>query len=765
MFDRIRLGALTLNTADLALRFDSASHRPGGELDQTTRRRPSRLLALPAILLTCTAIGAEPFSASSSRTIISPIDESQLIQLAGNTRFEARAANDRGRVDDSMVLRGIQLQLKRSPSQEAAAEQLADEVNKPGSAHFHQWLTADEYAQQLGVSLEDIATISGWLSRHGLQVDELSPSRMTINFSGTAGQIREAFHSEIHELSVGGKQHLANMGDPWIPEALAPAIEGIVSLHDFRPHTLSVAKAARPAYTYGPIPAGYQLLVPADVATIYNINPVFNVGFTGKGETIAFVEDTDMYSEGDWTTFRTTFGLSGDTSGSLTTIHPGGCADPGVTPNGDDFKAALDAEYATATAPGATLELAACDNTSTTSGVLIALQNLLNERHTPSVISVSYAACEPENGQAGNAAIKIAYLQALLEGISVFVASGDTGAAGCDLSESGADTEAVFGLAVSALTSTPYDVSVGGTDFGDLYFGTVANYWSNTNSATYGSALSYVPEITWNDSCASSLNASFFGFSYSYGADGFCNNPYAPQNDVVYLLTWAGGGGPSSCATGVPTGGSNSSSIVGGSCRGYAKPWWQNATGNPDDGVRDVPDIAMFASNGIWGHYLVVGDSDPTPGANGAPCVGDPINWAGGGGTSFAAPMMAGIQALVNQKWGGRQGNPNPVYYALAQQDRQNHLNCSATAKGGPSPECIFHDITLGNTDVDCVPPNNCYDPGNSANVPLSGVLSTSNSRFQPAYTATPGWDLTAGLGSVDAERLVSSPAWRAGVP
>ena len=312
-----------------------------------------------------------------------------------------------------------------------------------------------------------------------------------------------------------------------------------------------------------------------------------------------------------------------------------------------------------------------------------------------------------------NAAIKAAYMQAVLEGISVFVATGDTGAADCDFISStggtgGADAEAVFGLAADGYNTTSYNVSVGGTDFGDLAFGTVANYWSNTNSPTYGSALSYVPEITWNDSCASTLNASFFGFSYSYGPEGFWKNP-SSQN-VALLLTWAGGGGPSTCATGAPTGGSNSSSVVSGTCRGARKPWWQIALGNPNDGVRDLPDIAMFAANGIWGHYLVLCYSDPNPGGYGAPCVGDPINWAGGGGTSFAAPMMA-IQALVNQKWGDRQGNPNPVYYILGMLEYQSYLNCNATTAGGPSVACVFHDITFGNTDVDCAPPYNSMTP------------------------------------------------------
>ena len=254
-----------------------------------------RFITSLALLAVGCSLSAQSALALSTRTISSPIDESRLVQLTGNTRFEARAANDQGRVDDSMVLEGIQLQLKRSASVEAAAEQLADDVNRPGSSHFHRWLTVDQYAEQFGASPEVVSTISSWLSSHGFRVHESSRSGMIITFSGTAGQIHEAFHTEIHTLNVGGKLHFANMGDPWVPEALAPAIEGIVALHDFRPHSKYVSRRARSNYTN--VPAAVQLLVPADIATIYDINPLFRAGLTGKGETIAFVEDSDMFSE------------------------------------------------------------------------------------------------------------------------------------------------------------------------------------------------------------------------------------------------------------------------------------------------------------------------------------------------------------------------------------------------------------------------------------------------------------------------------------
>src|ERR1017187_5178849 len=100
-----------------------------------------------------------------------------------------------------------------------------------------------------------------------------------------------------------------------------------------------------------------------------------------------------------------------------------------------------------------------------------------------------------------------------------------------------------------------------------------------------------------------------------------------------------------------------------------AKPSWQSGIfGNPADGVRDIPDVSLFASNGIWGHYVTVCFSDTVNG--GTSCSGSPSGWAGFGGTSVAAPMMAAIQALVNEKWSlTKVGNPDPTYYSIAKSE------------------------------------------------------------------------------------------------
>ncbi len=714
------------------------------------RTRPLLSIILLLTAFSLPFISQVPASAQiAGRALIQErVDENKLFTLAGNTRPEATPENDAGAVSDDFGVDHMMLQLKRSPQQEQALDQLINELHDPKSPKFHKWLTASEFGRDYGVAESDLRTITGWLESKGFTVNSVYPNGMVIDFSGHAGQVRQAFHTSIHNLNVNGVHHFANFGDPQIPAAFAPAVAGIVSMHDFRPRKMSRAmnKTNHPQYssTYQGQP--YQAVAPADLATIYNLNPLFANNITGSGQTVVVIEDTDLYSPKDWTTFRTTFGLSQYASGSLNTVHPApvsgtsNCSDPGV--NSDDSEAILDAEWATAAAPGATIEVAACGDAGVTSGIYVAGQNLVNASTPPAIVSISYGECEAENTASLNAAFNALFQQAVAEGTSIFVSAGDEGAASCD---AGLAT-ATHRIGVSAYASTPYNVAVGGTDFSDVYNGSTSKYWSPTNSpATYGSALSYIPEIPWNDSCAGSVLLSFMGYTTGYGANGFCSSVTAIFGG--YLIVAGGSGGPSNCATGVPSIGG----VASGTCQGYAKPSWQSGvSGIPTDGVRDLPDVSLFASDGfLWGHYSIVCFTDESNG--GAPCPSNnPGNWAGFGGTSIASPEMAGIQALVNQQEGGPQGNPNFVYYALAQ-----------------STPGVFHSVTQGDIDMDCTGPRNCFgivgnvDYGRDGRVFLTtygGALSVSDTSFVDAYGATAAsWNFANGLGSVDANKLVTN--------
>src|SRR5438445_986627 len=713
-------------------------------------------VVVAALFLNVPSVTAQVESGHRSRPrITQAIDDANRAVLAGNLRPEASLANDRGAVPDSFLLEHMLLQLKRSPAQEQVLQLFIDELHTKGSPNFHHWITAQEFGDRFGLAQPDLDAVTAWLQSHGFQVNVVYPSGMLIDFSGTAGQVRRAFQTEIHHLQVRRESHIANMSDPRIPAALAPVVSGVVSLHDFRPHTMHKMRQPRAQFTF-PDPSGGNAyaVVPADLAKIYNLNPLFSAGISGQGQTIVLIEDTDVFTASDWSTFRATFGLSGYTSASFMQVHPpvpssqpsNNCGAPGVVaPN--DAEAILDAEWASASAPSAAIEMAACADTTTTFGGLIAVQNLINATTPPpAIMSISYGQCETVNGAAANASYNSAYQQAVTEGVSVFVAAGDSGAAGCDNSVS----EATHGIGVNAFASTPNNVAVGGTDFSDTFSGTNANYWNSSNASAFGSALSYIPEIPWNDSCAGALLSSYIGFSPTYGSTSLCNDAFYGS---FFMTTVGGGGGPSQCATGTPS----ASGVVSGTCAGWPKPSWQSVLGNLQDGVRDTRDVSLFAADGLWSPYYIFCWSHTAQG--GAACGSDPSAWSGAGGTSFASPIMAGIQALINQKAGGPQGNPAPVYYQLAAAEYGSVGNSSCNSSNGTSTAstCIFYDVTLGDIDVDCAGPN-CYLGGGTV-----GVLSTSNTAFLPAYGTNTGWDFATGIGTVNAANLVNN--WSSSSP
>jgi subtilase family serine protease len=377
------------------------------------------------------------------------------------------------------------------------------------------------------------------------------------------------------------------------------------------------------------------------------------------------------------------------------------------------------------------VELASCATTNTNFGAFIAAQNLLDEKKPPQIMSLSYIGCEAENGPAGEDFIANLWFQAALEGVSVFVAAGDAGAANCDDFDTA--TYAANGIAANGLASTPFNVATGGTDFLDTAENENSVYWTTTNSATGKSALSYIPETPWNDSCASPLLNAVAGSSNPVE---FCNSSIGSN----FLDIVAGGGAPSFV---------------------FAKPSWQNVYGNPNDGVRDLPDVSLFASGGFWFHAVLFCMSDASEG--GSPCDYSTPSGAffnSSGGTSFSAPQFASIQALINQKAGSAQGNPAPEYYSMAAEEygtsgkpKNAGLNtCNSSLGNGVASSCGFYDVTFGGNEVPCYGTNDCYG---SAGLSY-GVLSASDSIPELAYPTGAGWDFATGLGSINVTNIVN---------
>jgi subtilase family serine protease len=363
---------------------------------QTSQRRLQLAVSLLAGFFVALVAMPQPAGAQTSAAqarITARVNDSVLTTLRGNTHPLARPQYDRGAVADSQPIRRMLLLLQRSPEQDAALKTLIDQMHSSASPNFHQWLTPQQIGQQFGPSDADIQTVTGWLASHGFQVAKVSTGRNVIEFSGNAGQVRSAFHTEIHQYFVNGELHYANSSDPQIPTALAPVVAGAVSLHNFPKKPLSHALGtfrkttatgqvvplkpqASPLYTFscsGTIP-NCNAVGPGDFATIYNVEKLWNPGISGTkidgtGQTIAIVGDSEICtanspdfgnsyvgpngntvtcSSDDVAVFRTLFGLPAK---SPNVILDG--PDPGF--NSDEIEGDLDVEWSGAIAKGATI--------------------------------------------------------------------------------------------------------------------------------------------------------------------------------------------------------------------------------------------------------------------------------------------------------------------------------------------------------------------------------------------------------------------------
>ncbi|MGH9746868.1 MAG: Ig-like domain repeat protein [Candidatus Acidiferrales bacterium] len=664
-----------------------------------------------------------PASSSAQQTpkpalITQPVEESKLTVLRGNTYPLALAKYDRGAAPASLPMQRMLLVLKRSAEQEAALDTLLDQQQDKSSPNYHAWLTPEQFGQQFGPADQDIQTVTAWLQLQGFQIARVSNGRTVIEFSGTAAQVQSAFHTEIHKYAVNNEDHWANASDPQIPTALVPAIAGVLTLHNFPRHAMNqvvgVFKRSKDTSALTPVAPLFTLpnfsqgatfygVGPFDFAKIYNVSPVWNASppVVGTGQTIAVVGETDVDFV-DLQKFRALFGI---TSTDPVFIVDG--PDPGL--QSDEIESDLDLEWSSAIAPGATIDFVVAATTDTTLGVDLAAQYIVDHNLAP-IVSESYGICEAALGTAGNQFFNQLWQQAAAQGMSVFLASGDSGSAGCDR-----DDPARFGLQVSGFASTPYTTAVGGTDFNDLSNPTT--YFNSTNDAHFASAKSYIPEMTWNDSCT---NAEWSIVTGSSVAETNCNNP----NLSFAVAATGGSGGKSSCTTG------DGQDIV--SCSGgYPKPSWQTGTGVPNDSKRDIPDVSLFASNGFNGSFYVICSKNA---GSGLYC--DPNNpnstIVGIGGTSASAPSFAGIMALIDQKTNSRQGNPNYLLYKLAAQQAVNGCNSSTP----PGSSCVFNDVTNGTIAMPCFT-GSTTDCHTNNNQDQFGILT--------GYGTNPGYDRATG--------------------
>src|ERR1017187_2159832 len=197
--------------------------------------------------------------------ITGPIDTTRTAVLKGNRSSRAMPQFDRGPVDPGQLVNGITLVFKRSASQQAALDQLLAEQQDPTSPNYHNWISPEEFAARFGLSSADVGRVTEWLRSQGFSVVYEARSRTYVTSSGTAAQVRGAFHTELHSYQVDGEMHFANISDPSIPAALEPVVQLIQGLDDFRP------KAPRHQLVSNLTLNGAHSLLPGDIAIIYNI--------------------------------------------------------------------------------------------------------------------------------------------------------------------------------------------------------------------------------------------------------------------------------------------------------------------------------------------------------------------------------------------------------------------------------------------------------------------------------------------------------------
>jgi hypothetical protein len=644
------------------------------------------ILAVTAFLSVLTAL---PIYAQTSPAslITGPIDDAKRVALQGNVHPLAQPRYDQGPADGSVSTGRLLLLLNRPAEREAALQQYLKDAHALGSATYHRWITPVDFGTRFGPLDSDAQVVSGWLSAKGFQVARLSKGKTFIEFSGNLGQIGEAFHTQIRRYKVDGELHYANATDPQIPEALAGIVGGISALHDFRAKPqIQIAGAGRldpatrkviPEFTLTGPSGSFYAVAPQDFATQYDVDPLYAAGINGAGKTIGIINDSNI----DLSLVDAYHSQFSPASKPVQVVIDGN--DPGS--NSDGIEAFLDVEVAGAVARGATVDLyIASFDTLDDPLILAALRAI--EDNQADVLSVSFAGCEASLGKSGNQIVNALWQQAAALGQTVFVSAGDSGSAACD-NHGFPAISALNGFAVNGLASTPWDVAVGGTDFyySDYASGapSAAAHWNAGNGANGGSLKTPLPEQMWNDE---------FGF-----------------NAAPIDFLDAGSGGVSTI---------------------YAKPAWQTGSGAPSDGYRDLPDVSLFAADGanLSGYVVCANPGDCTLDSSGQ----IPVFVVGG--TSASTPAMAGIMALIDQKY-GRQGQANFTLYPLARQ-----------------APAAFHDVTLGGNNVVCSQNSPDCVLGTTILAGLAGSQYTLS-----GYPATPGYDLASGLGSIDAKVMVDN--------
>ena len=333
--------------------------------------RPFQTVALVAasIVLSAAALPAQSqaLAVGPQARITAPIDDTSRVTLPGSHPPRALPADDIGAVPATLQLNGITLVFSRSAAQQAALDALVAAQQNPASPLYHQWITPDQYASQFGAAPSDIATAEAWLERQGFSVDSVSRSRNRIFFSGTAAQVAASFGAPLHFYLTPGTAgqaaatHFAPSADLSVPAALASSVLAIGNLSSFhpRPH-LAVRRA--PVADFTSSQTGNHYLTPADVATIYDVTPAYNSGYTGSNQSIAVIGQSAV-NLADIANFQNAVGISAKMPIPILVPNSGTAH---IYATGDEAESDLDLEYSSTMAKGAQVYFVYTGNSNST---------------------------------------------------------------------------------------------------------------------------------------------------------------------------------------------------------------------------------------------------------------------------------------------------------------------------------------------------------------------------------------------------------------
>lgn len=449
--------------------------------------------------LCCAFLFLLPILRAQPRRISSAIDNNRRTIVKGSRHPLARSEFDSGPVDPSRMIGPMIIGFNRSAAQRSALSKLLDDQRNPASSRYHRWLTPEQYADAYGMSQEDLRAVDQWLTSQGFVVDHHARGRNWIGFRGTAAQVNRAFSTELHRYKVGGEEHFANASEISLPAALAAVTDAILGLDDFHP---------KPHYTSA---TGTHSLAPDDLATIYDIMPLYNSGFDGTGIKIAVLGESQLEANfSDIHAFQTQF--------NLPLVNPKVLlygVNPGI--NGAVTEGDLDVEWTSAIARKASLIYVYSSDAE-------AARIYAVDQNVAPIITASYGTCETQRAYLSVMLQSIAQ-QANAQGITIVNASGDAGPAACD--DAFHEPSAVNGPYVQFPASIPEITAVGGTEFNE----SSATDRNSSNTSNGASATGYIPEKGWNDTASlGAIAASTGGPSVLFAKPAWQSGPGVPND-------------------------------------------------------------------------------------------------------------------------------------------------------------------------------------------------------------------------------------------